>query len=167
MPETDLKIITERYQAMRQQLMTKIGALMLEFTEQRFREQGWAGTVMQPWQARKNNTDPGRAILIKSGALRRSVYVVAKTEDNVTIGSDLPYAKIHNEGGDIKHYARSEVFVRNRKEGRFVKGTTPGHGFSYGENNMQMPQRRFMGDSPYLRLQIRRLITLEINKCFK
>ena len=37
-----------------------------------------------------------------------------KTLDSVTVGSDIDYAYIHNNGGTINVNSRSELFVRNR-----------------------------------------------------
>jgi len=50
----------------------------------------------------------GRAVLIKSGDLRRSIQIKEKTANSITItadttlvGSNFDYAELHNEGGEI------------------------------------------------------------------
>jgi phage gpG-like protein len=50
----------------------------------------------------------GRGVLIKSGNLRRSIQMIDKSENSITItadttlvGSGFDYAEIHNEGGEI------------------------------------------------------------------
>jgi phage gpG-like protein len=68
---------------------------------------------------KKNNT--GRALLIKSGRLRRSIRITEAGIDYVKVGSDVPYAQVHNDG---------------LKAGR-------GKGFI-------MPKRKFMGYSRVL-----------------
>ncbi|GGF22378.1 phage virion morphogenesis protein [Hymenobacter cavernae] len=42
--------------------------------------------------------DRGRAILVKSGKLRRSIRVDSIDSERVTISTDIEYAQAHNEG---------------------------------------------------------------------
>lgn len=106
-----------------------------------FRNQGFTDQSLQRWQARKR-VDRGvrgnRAILVKSGDLRRSIRIVSKTLTSVTIGSDLPYAKVHNDG---------------LRAGR-------GRGF-------KMPKRQFIGYSSALSISLQRKLDNRIQKVFK
>lgn len=52
----------------------------------------------KPWEQRKSAARG--SILMKSGKLRRSVRAKVKGSD-VVFQSSMPYAKIHNEGGEI------------------------------------------------------------------
>ncbi len=62
--------------------------------------QGYANGSIRYWQARNPDPRPGGAVLIKTAALRDSIY--AKIVGNaIVVQSDKPYAKIHNEGGVI------------------------------------------------------------------
>lgn len=79
-----------------------MGVEAKNFFVQSFRNQGFTDRRLERWQRRRNNSDPGRAILVKSGNLRRSIRVLASSINEVTIGSDLPYAQIHNEGGRMR-----------------------------------------------------------------
>lgn len=155
--QTNLSVISQRYNAMKKQLITKIAAVMLQFTDDRFREQGWKDENLQPWQKRKNNKDVGRAILIKSGTMRRGNRIVSTTDHSVTIGNDVPYAKAHNDGfkGNVT------VKAHTRKT---TKGSVPIKSFV---KNMNMPERKFMGESHSLRKKVRDLITDEVKSCFK
>lgn len=67
-----------------------------------FRNQGFTDRRLERWQRRRNNSDPGRAILVKSGNLRRSIRVLSTSINEVTVGSMLPYAEIHNNGGQLR-----------------------------------------------------------------
>ncbi len=60
---------------------------------------------------RKDKKRPGRAILMNRGRLRNSIRGTIQG-DTIVFGTDVPYAKIHNEGGTIQRHARSELFVR-------------------------------------------------------
>lgn len=130
---------------------------MLEFTDDRFREQGWKNESLQPWQKRKSNKDVGRSILIKSGTMRRGNRIVSTTDHSVTLGNDVTYAKAHNDGfkGSVT------VKAHTRKS---AKGSVPIKSFV---RNMNTPERRFMGESKTLRKNIKDLITEEVKNCFK
>lgn len=178
--ETNLSVISQRYNAMRKQLITKVAAVMLQFTDDRFREQGWKDENLQPWQQRKNNADPGRNILVKSGALRRGNRIVSTTDHSVTIGNDVAYAKANNEGfhGTVTVKAHTRKAFSKSKE---VRGTTKKGNprmqtvlkpigdiqVKSFTRNMNVPERRFMGESATLRNNIKQLITDEVNSCFK
>lgn len=153
-----------------------IGNEAVNFFKDNFRKQGWQGETFKPWLKRRHETKKtnGRPILIQSGALERSIQVKSNSENSTTVGTDgnIPYARIHNEGGQIKQAARSETFVRGRlkkgpHKGRFKKGTTSGKGFTFKERTINMPQRQFMGDSPVLRDRIKKLCIDEFTKALK
>ena len=100
-----------------------------------FRKSGWDSV---PWKTPERKI-PGtgaykypkkgadarhtRATLVQSGRLRRAVADSTREVDfnQIRFVVDLPYAAVHNYGGDLKHG--------------------------------KMPQRKYMGDSPILRLQ--------------
>ena len=66
------------------------------FRMQRFNDSG-----SMAWQPRKNNYDPGRAILIGKGTahLRNSIRVKSATFKKIAVGSyGLAYASVHNRG---------------------------------------------------------------------
>lgn len=65
----------------------------------------------EAWQRRVSPMRPGGHILVDSGTLRRSIQ--SRTTDNsITFFSTLPYAAIHNEGGEIVVTARMKRFFR-------------------------------------------------------
>ena len=179
--QKNLAIISQRYKAMRRTLITKVGAIMLKHTDDRFREQGWKDEILQPWAKRKSNKDVGRSILIKSGALRRGNRIISTTDHSVTMGNDVPYAKPHNDGfnGSVTVKAHSrKSFAKNKivtdkltKSGKQRKATAlkvigeiQVKSFS---RNMNMPERRFMGKSKALSKSVTDLITEEVKGCFK
>lgn len=67
-----------------------------------FSNQGFTDETLVKWTPRKRNTDRGRYILVKSGNLRRSIRIMSRSLNAITIGSDLPYAAVHNDGGRIR-----------------------------------------------------------------
>ncbi len=161
-------------------LPRQLGAEALRYTEQRFREQGWDG---KPWKQRrpgsKNNT--GRAILMKTGRLRRSIRITGATADQVTIGSDVPYARIHNEGfngqqsvkehnRNLKYTAQYTDLTQTTKRGKFRTRTAKSTYETKVKNftrRMRMPRRQFMGPSTYLRRGMERIIEAKLRAAVK
>ena len=84
--------------------MNRLGRLVVNFSMQRFRDQNWLDVSPDKWQQRKRSRgSTGRdrgAILVDTGRLRRSVRIVSLSGYNVIVGSDVPYAKMHNEGSN-------------------------------------------------------------------
>lgn len=72
------------------------------FFIQSFNRQGFLDESLKAWDKRQFN-DNGGAVLIQSGALKRGIYSRSQGIERVVFGVDanIPYAKIHNEGGDI------------------------------------------------------------------
>lgn len=123
----------------RSSLPTILANECVNFFKGSFKRQGWLDSGIMPWKPRKKS-DPGRAILVKSGDLRKSVFVEAATWKTVRISSNLPYSAIHNEGG---------------------------MGKAFGKHSFQMPKRKFMGDSKKLRGLLTAKIEGKINKAMK
>ena len=109
-----------------------------------FRLQGFEDRSVQKWTPRKKQDKKrsGRAILVDSGDLRRSIIrePVNKSQLSVKISTDLPYAKIHNEGG---------------------------MGNAWGRAPFKMPKRQFMGDSYKLNENCKKIIVSQLDRIFK
>ncbi|WP_115171326.1 phage virion morphogenesis protein [Sphingobacterium spiritivorum] len=161
------RIFQNRINAAIAQLPPIVGNLVVNDALDNFRKQSFDG---QPWKARKGKTNRGNGrqnILVQSGALRRSIRVIRTTANSVTVGSDLPYADVHNNGGEIRRKARSETFVRNRytrgkRKGKFARGTTAGQGYSFKAYRYRMPKRQFLGRSAALDTAINRTVKRHI-----
>ena len=68
----------------------------------------------EAWQRRKSPIrNEGRAILTDSGQLRSSIGQ-RTTENSITFYSNLPYAGIHNDGGEIIVTKRMKLFFRHK-----------------------------------------------------
>lgn len=108
-----------------------------------FRLQGFEDRTVEKWPDRKKKDKrAGRAILVKTGDLRRSIRreTLSKAKLEVVIATDLPYAKIHNEGGD---------------------------GMAWGKHPFKMPKRQFIGHSFKLNQRVKKIITNRLDKLFK
>lgn len=151
-----------------------VGEEAVNFSLESFDQQAWSGDRQEPWKKRKNPTKWGkpdetdRALLIKTGALRRSIRITRLDENTVFVGAggkDIPYAKAHNYGfrGTVKQNVRA--FTRKMKNGKIQQ--VKAHDRVINQN---LPQRRFIGGadkSPYLRARIRRIQIAELRKIFR
>lgn len=136
------------------------------------------------WQ-RRRSPGKGSHTLLKTGSLRRSIDAKA-TEDSVTFSSDLPYAAIHNEGGDIKVTRRMKVYfwamyykanggLGRRKDGTLRKDrrnerlTTEAEFWKHMAlmktgSVVRMPQRRFIGNHPDLEENVKAIIESRVEE---
>lgn len=108
-----------------------------------FRKQGFDDKTVQKWKPRKvQDKRAGRAILVKTGDLRRSIIrnPANRAALTVKISTDLAYAKIHNDGG---------------------------MGKAYGKHSFKMPKRQFIGDSYNLNEKVKAVIVKRLDKVFK
>ena len=106
-----------------------------------FKKQGFEDKAIQKWIPRKKQDKrAGRAILVKSGDLRRSIIrgAISKTSLSVIIKTDLKYAAVHNFG---------------LRSGR-------GSGF-------MMPKRQFIGDSYNLNEKVKKILINKLDSLFK
>lgn len=127
----------------------------VEYYKERFRLKNWDGA---PWPPLSKRYKPKKgSMMIRTAKLMNSINSrIAKDRVVISAGnSRVPYAKIHNEGGEIQLRARSETFRRNRaRGGRFKKGTSSGRGFSFRASKIRIPRRQFMGHSNQLNERI-------------
>lgn len=79
-------------------MVTVMGNDALNHFEQSFRDQGFTDDSLQRWKARKKRARAGRAILTKTGRLRRSLKKSKQGRYAIQISSNVIYANVHNEG---------------------------------------------------------------------
>ena len=134
-----------------------------------FRAQAWFGEYTEVWAKLKDKKEANRNILVKRATLKRSVRIKKADWNSIIIGSDLPYAAVHNEGyrGVYTRTASRKVKIRGgyqkygdqRKRGRSM--TIQGVTHKVRQN---IPRRRYMGNSPYVNAQLDREFTNELLK---
>lgn len=142
------------------------------------------------WARRKSPMREGGSTLIDTGALRRSIR--SKTDgESITFYSDLPYASIHNEGGEIKvtrkmksyfwHKYMSAAGVLQwcrRKDGTLRKDKNTRRINSEADfwkamalkkvgSTIKIPQRQFLGYSPEVEKAVREIIEENLEEYFK
>ena len=141
----------------------------------------------EAWQRRKSPTRPGGSILIDTGTLRQSISS-RTTENSITFFTTLPYAAIHNDGGEIKvtkkmkrffwakYYETSGAFGRKkngerRNDKRTVQLSTEAEFWKYMAlmeegKSIKIPRRRFLGVSPEVEKAVRDIVEENITEYF-
>lgn len=142
----------------------------------------------EAWQRRKSPTRPGRATLIATGGLRRSIKS-RTTATGITFYSDAPHAAIHNDGGEItvtakmkryfwaKYYATTGAFGRKkngerRNDKRTIRLSTEAEFWRHMAlmkegKKIRIPRRRFLGYSPEVEKMVREIIEENLTEYFK
>lgn len=167
--------ITREYQEFLKNVPTHVGREAENFFKHSFRQQGFSGESQMQWKQRKDDRDRGRAILVKSSRLRNSIRILEEGHLKVIVGSELPYAEVHNEGfagtvqvGEHSRTASRRVHTRFNKSGRGIgkKKRIRGRDFRVRAHSrrMNVPGRPFIGNSPYLDKRIARIIEAGLRK---
>lgn len=152
------------------------GNIARDFFKQSFRRQGFIeDNSVQKWPNRKGQQDKKkRAVLVKTGRLRRSIRIVRIGEGYVTVGtSGVPYAQIHNEGGTthptVTPRMRKYAYYRYMQaggSGSLTKGGKKRAMTSAAQFwlnlartkkstlTVTIPKRQFMGNSNFLNKRI-------------
>lgn len=148
------------------------------------------GFFSEKWSRRKSPLRPGGAILVDTGQLRRSIGS-RSTDDGITFFTTLPYAAIHNDGGEIKvtrkmkayfwhkymNAAGALTFAR-RKDGTLRKDKQTRHISDVAAfwkllalmkvgNSIKIPKRRFLGASPEVEQVVKEIIEENLTDYFE
>lgn len=142
----------------------------------------------EAWQRRKSPTRPGGSILIDTGKLRQSISS-RSTERSITFFTTLPYAAIHNDGGEIKvtrkmkaffwhkYYEATGSFGRKkngerRNDKRTVQLSTEAEFWKFMAlmkegKSIKIPRRRFLGASPEVEKVVKEIIEENLTDYFE
>ncbi len=146
-----------------------LGAEAVRQTKENFQRGGFDGG-MEPWEKRKNDSDPGRGVLIGkgSGHLFKDIRILSQTDNMVVVGTTLPYARIHNEGGTINHPGGTAFFPKDGKLA-YVSNkvaanlATAGHKLPRTKAHpIRIPQRKFLGTSKVLTTNLQAIVAREM-----
>lgn len=133
----------ELKQAYARTLPIKVGTEAVNFFRDNIRKEGFVDSKLEKWKPAKRKSNPRHpdraygTLLSRRSVLYRSINK-RTSPGKVTIYSDVPYARVHNEG---------------LRAGR-------GKGFT-------MPRRQFIGESRELTQKITKLIESEIGRILK
>lgn len=179
-----LKKLQEGFRKYQAKIPRIAGGKAVSFFKENFRRQGWVyDGKMQRWKARSPNAkrNSGRAILVDSGRLRRSIRVLYTSDFAVEIGTDVPYANAHNEGATISGQFNVAAYRRKgykvKKHKRKIKGkmvSIPAHSVSAAQvsqhskqMNITIEKRQFIGESPDVIKSVERELFRELDNLIK
>lgn len=141
----------------------------------------------ETWQRRKSPLRPGGTTLVDTGALRRSIG--SRIEgDSIVFTTTLPYAAVHNEGGEIavtermkryfwaRYYEASGSFGRRkdgspRRDKRTRQLTTAAEWWKCMAlmkvgRKIRIPKRAFLGYAPEVEQSAREIIEENLEEYF-
>lgn len=141
----------------------------------------------EAWARRKSPTRPRGTILVDTSTLRRSIKS-RTTDDSITFYTELPYAAIHNDGGEIvvtekmkryfwhKYYEATGSFGRKkngqrRNDKRTRQLSTEADFWRFmalkrAGTTIRIPRRRFLGTGPEVERIVREIIEDNLNEYF-
>ncbi len=142
-----------------ERLPMRLAVVAVNFSKERFVQKNWVDRTRVKWKKRQRK-DRG-SLMVRTGRLKRSIRKIRVTKDYIIIGTNVPYAQIHNEGGTIKKTVRVREHNRTRK-GRvaIVKEHTR-------KMNLTLPPRQFIGESAVLMRRIERQVERDIKTALK
>jgi phage gpG-like protein len=171
----ELDNIISKINATVQALPQRIATLAVNFSKERFVKKDWHDTHSEPWlktRKKKGST------LVASGRLKKSIRKIRVTPTSITIGTDVPYAQIHNDGGEISgtetvkmhsrkaHARKAYVRTIKGKRVRIPKGQVKAHTVKQFSRKYRrkFEKRQFIGKSAELERRVETLINTELNK---
>lgn len=134
----------------------------LQWFDDSFKNQGFTDAAFKAWPKRKNDKEPGRAILVKTTFLRKSLGILDEDENSITFGTHVPYAAVHNNGLRVRAVQNVRAHHRRSKYGNTyqVKAHTR-------QMNTKFPERKFIGHSNKMMTGLDNWIKDELVKRFK
>lgn len=174
--------MAERFCDLRKRILRRIRIDLLQEFDRNFERQAFFSGA---WQRCRNPAKGSGAVLIGSGALRRSIK--ARSDSNsVEFYSGLPYAAIHNNGGRIRVTAAMKRFfwakyyevsggIKSRKDGspggsrmqqvlsaeaEFYKALA----LKKVGSVIRIPRRRFLGSSPELERSVNDIVSYTLDE---
>lgn len=173
----------KKMDALKRDLPPVIGNMGLRFFVGNFQKEGWTGETFTHWQPRKDKKNTRKLLVGKSGGTKAASHIHLRSAVNNSLVravwneilfdvKGVPYARIHNEGGTIHKYAQSgKLNFKITKSGksRFakLKNANFQQNVTFGEHDIKMPKRKYIGNSATLIRQIHNRINEGMLKVLK
>ncbi|WP_136464930.1 phage virion morphogenesis protein [Flagellimonas onchidii] len=146
-------------------LPNRAAVVAVNFSKERFVRKNWVDNSREAWPKRRAGRKGRGSLMVRTGRLKRSIRKLQVTNNHILIGTDVPYAQLHNEGGTInktvtvrEHQRR---IARGRKGGR---ATVKSH---KRKMDLTVPKRQFIGESAILSRRIERMIEKELKNALR
>lgn len=178
-----LNNIDKILQAKLQRAISRLPALLVNeavnWSKNNFTRQGFPGKSFERWPARKagSKRNAGRALLVNTARLKRSIRPISTGNLRASFGTDVPYARAHNYGFkgtvNVKQHKRAKFGTIRVSTGKSAqpfknKRTITGTGtVKAHQRKMNLPRRRFIGYSPVLQSILRHKAIIVIGRELK
>lgn len=159
-----MNIFEKHAKAIQEAMPDIIAELTVEarnFFDESWTNQGFTDKGLEKWKKSKDKYGNDKEVtLVEKGDLRRSLRTET-TESEGTVFTEVPYAKVHNEGDTIKGTQQISPFKRKRNgKTHDVKAHTR-------NVNRTMPKRQLMGESHELNERSETIIVKKLDNVFK
>lgn len=168
--------IANSYQKAKKVIPRKMAIYAVNHFKRNFKLQGFQDGSLKKWPARAGKMRKGNNILIKSGRLRRGVKILRTSGSRTVIGvgAEIPYARIHNEGGKIKITAKMRryffaMYYSMAERDDTGKVTSENDEAKFWKNmaltkktHIDVPKRQFIGPSIGLEKGLDKLVIKEL-----
>jgi len=181
----DFDNLIKDLKALKLRIIQQCAVQALAFFKQSFINQGFTDNALVKWKGREGGPkNTGRAVLVNRGVLKRGLRIKKTSIDGAVVGMDdaIPYADIHNYGGEIPITAQMRRFFWAMYY-KYGGGQEKGHSQRAQAVNdlanfyrnlaitkdqvIKIPKRQFIGDSATLERQLKTYITGELDKYFQ
>lgn len=183
----DWGVLRPRFRKVREELPLQMAAVAQNFFVGSFQRQGWYDGLTlkrwtprkgEKWRRKKKGRRGNRAILVKTGRLRRSIKIRSARFQKIVIATDVDYAAAHNYGYKGTVSVRSHTRRRyNREKEEYTTKTgkqrtrtnkvvKSSYTVRQHTRKMNLPQRQFMGDSPMLDRKLNKVIERQMEYLF-
>ncbi|WP_027394188.1 phage virion morphogenesis protein [Aquimarina latercula] len=143
---------------------SRAAVIAVNFSKERFVRKNWVDSSRKPWKKRQNERARG-SLMNRTGRLKRSIRKISVGKEHIIIGTDVPFAELHNEGGTVEKTVTVREHSRKITRGRKGGNTTVS---SHSRKmNLSMPQRQFIGESGVLLRRVERMIEREFKNALK
>jgi phage gpG-like protein len=141
-----------------------------QFFDENFDKQGFQGRSVDKWPKRsKGARRNSRKILIDTGALRNSIHIRKQRFEEIVIAAEgVSYARAHNYGATIT----VQVTPKMKRYFWAMYSKTGDQRFKWmaltkkSQFQIDLPQRKFMGNSPVLTNRIRKVAAKHLKASF-
>ncbi|WP_314808577.1 phage virion morphogenesis protein [Capnocytophaga granulosa] len=137
------------------------------------------GFFNQKWPETKLHNRRG-SLMIRTGTLRRSIRSTIEGS-SVRWTSAVPYAQVHNNGGEIEVTAKMKRYfwamyykATNASKGNKNNKNLPAEALRYKAlalkkvgDKLSIPKRQFIGDHPEVKRMIDEIVGYNLNEVFK
>lgn len=159
----EFELLERKYRSFRKRLPNKLAITAVNFFKRNFQVGGFVDSPFRKWDKRKNPRAKGK-LMVKSGRTRRGIRKLHVSQNKIVVGlgNENKYAALHNKGGKIKITPKMRRFF-------WAKWYETGNEFWKNlaltkKTHLDIPQRKFIGDSKAIEKTIDRAIIKELKK---